>query len=249
MSINTKRISNSEAISRLDDISLFEGHDDMRFALGVVAESTTPPAGFEALYREYLRLRANVYISQADILDESYRLPDGTESDTDDERSVHIVAIENRLSHIAVVGSMRVIQKTPEFSEQLPFEHSFDEDELPIGADEISRYINRHDDRRAAAEIRSGLFLTALAVITMRELSPTVAIVEQELESRLQAGGVPLERVADPKEIEKYNSTNIGIRIDTKAFTEQFGGISAMASINTTPGGFVYWGEANSNVA
>lgn len=243
MSVDTKRISNEAAIPQLTETSVFAERPEARFALGVIAHATDPDERHRNLFQAYLRLRANVYIDQTDMLHESHRRADGTELDGDDERSTHIVALENRLSHVAVVASMRVIEKTAAHDSPLPLEDFFGSRQLPIGSNEISRYINRHDDRRHAAAIRNGLFLTALAHIHASGLSPTVAVVEPELEERLARIGVPIRRIGQPKFVEEYNETNLGLEIDTGAFAEQFGGDSVMRAVDTSPGAFVYWGQ------
>ena len=243
MSVNTKRISNEAAISRLSDTSVFAEQPEARFALGVIGHSADPSPQHRELFQAYLRLRANVYIDQTDMLEESYRQEDGTETDYDDVRSTHIVALENRLSHVVVVASMRVIAKTTEHNGPLPLEDFFDSHDLPVGSNEISRYINRHDDRRHAAAIRNGLFLTALAHIHNSGLSPTVAVVEPELEERLAKLGVPIQRIGEPKFVEKCKETNLGLEIDTTAFAEQFGGSETVRAIDTSPGTFTYWGQ------
>lgn len=242
MTVDTKRISNAEAVPLLDDTTVFRENPEARFALGFVSHDAQHSPDLDNLFRAYLKLRANVYIDQADLLDESYRRTDGTEIDQDDKRSSHIVALENRLSHVAVVGSMRVIKKTEQDHLPLPYEQTFDQD-VPLGSDEISRYINRIDDRRAAAEVRTGLFIAALALIHSRDMSPTVAIVEPVLEDRLQRGGVPLIRTAEPKMLEKYGDLNVGIAIDTAGLINSLGGAEVIASVNTEPGQFAYWGQ------
>jgi N-acyl-L-homoserine lactone synthetase len=242
MTVDTKRVSNQEVIPLLKNETVFSGNPDARFALGFVSHDAQHASDLDELFRAYLKLRANVYIDQANLLDESYRHDDGTEVDDDDRRASHIVALENRLSHVAIVGSMRVIKKSEQHASPLPYEQTFAQ-EVPIGGNEISRYINRIDDRHAAAEIRTGLFVAALALIHSQNMSPTVAIVEPVLENRLQRGGVPLIRSAEPQMIEKYGDLNVGITIDTAGLIETLGGSEALRNVNMDPGQFVYWGQ------
>lgn len=245
MSVDTKIISNEQAIPVIGETNIFRDKPDARFALGVIASSAASSLDEQELFRAYLQLRANVYIDQAELLDESYRRADGTEADSDDDRSTHIVALENRSTHVGVVGSMRVIKKSD--SNALPFEEYFGH--VPIGGVEISRYINRLDDRKKASEVQAGLFASALAIINLSYSSPTVAIVEPLLEDRLRRRGVPVKRIADPKLLEKYKDTNVGIEIDTIAFADQFGGVDALRAVPIEPGVFTYWGEVEARDA
>ena len=246
MTANKRLISNEQAIPLLATTDIFKDYPDARFALGVVSRSTLPSEGMQDLFTAYLKLRANVYVDQTEMLGQEAKRDDGTEIDGDDKRSTHFVAVENRLSHIAVISSMRVIEKSEENGDPLPIEHFFAMDgSVPVGGNEISRYIHRLKERGAAAEIRSGLFMAALAHINNNELGPTLAVVESELEDSLLHAQVPLVRIAEPQWVEQYNSMNIGISIDTAAFAEQFGGPDVMGMIKTEPGDFTYWGKVN----
>lgn len=244
MSVDTKRISNQEAIPLLDSTAVFHENPEARYALGFVSHDAEHPPELDDLFRAYLRLRANVYIDQADLLDESYRQGDGTEVDQDDTRASHIVAIENRLSQVAVVGSMRVIKKTEQHDLPLPYEQTFGQS-VPVGGNEISRYINRIDDRHEAVAIRIGLFAAALALIHSRNMSPTVAIVEPALENRLLRGGVPLTRTVQPTMLEKYGDVNVGIAIDTDGLIESLGGPDVITKVSTKAGQFAYLGRVS----
>ncbi|MFZ2545172.1 MAG: acyl-homoserine-lactone synthase [Candidatus Saccharimonadales bacterium] len=245
MSVDTKHIPNEKAIPRLsfDETTVFNDNPESRFALGILARGKEVSKTHRELFSAYLRLRANVYIDQTDMLDDSHRRVDGTEMDDDDERSVHIVAIENRVSHVAVVASMRLIEKTKLHDSILPVEDFFGIEDIPVGGNEISRYINRLDDRLGAAQVRNALFMTGLSYIHKAELSPTMAVVEPKLEARLQQIGVPVRRIGEPKFVEEYNETNLGLEIDTDAFVDQFGGPAVINTIDTTPEKFTYWGE------
>lgn len=244
--VGLSRKDSPEAIPFALSTDVFKDHPHSRFALGVLSRSVAPPEGYNDLFTAYLQLRANVYVDQKAILDLESKRDDGTEVDDDDKRSSHLVAVENRGTHAAVISSMRVIEKTETNPEPLPIEAFFNDvldEPVAIGGNEISRYIHRLDDRKAASQVRSGLFVASLALINKNELSPTLAIVEDDLEASLLRYGVPLERITEPRWIDEYNSTNIGIKIDTKAFADLFGGQEAMQSIHTQPGDFTYWGD------
>lgn len=243
MAFDGVRISNEAAIVRLDDTAIFAYNPEARFALGVLANGLSIDQQHRELFNAYLRLRANVYIDQTDMICENHRRADGTEMDDDDHRSTHLIAVENRFSHVAVIGSMRFITKTEPHNDPLPFEDFFEISDLPIGSVEISRYIVRLDDPVGAAQVRAALFQTACAYIRRNNFNPTVAVVEPPIESRLRQDGVPLRRISEPKFVKEYNAMNLGIEIDVSEYAQQVGGTAALQSISTTPSEFMYWGR------
>lgn len=245
MAIHDKYISNTEAIP-LTESGIFDANSASRFAVGIISEGTNPPKGYDGIFQNYLRLRANVYIDQTRMLDPSERRTDGTEIDGDDKRSTHIVGLENRAGRTAVVASMRLIQKTEVSDEQLPVEHYFGDEikDVPINGLEISRYIVRHEERSHAAALRSALFITALSHIVRNDLGPTYAIVEEKLANGLEKGGVPIHRLSDLRMLPKYDDLNQAINIDTAAFASQLGGADNVSALAPHSGEFVYWGNS-----
>lgn len=256
MSVYNKFISNEQAVPVIES-NIFVSDPNRRFALTVIGKGETPESGNEDVFDAYLRLRANVYIDQTQMLEAELRRADQTEMDHDDARSLHIAVVENRspirdtlrndLSRTAVVGAMRVIEKEEGRDDKLPIEEFFGEelDEVtPVGSVEISRYIIRHENMGHTKMIRSLMHATALAYIVQNDLGPTLAVVEPELERSLQKQGVPITRIAEPKIVPKYNDTNLGIRIHTDRYADQFGR-DIIDSINTKPDTYTFWGDVN----
>lgn len=245
MAVKNMFVPNTEVVPLVNS-SIFSEHPDKRFAIGVLGVGTTPAQGLDAEFTAYLKLRANVYIDQTNMLPKSARLPDSTEHDGDDKRSVHIAVLENRMAHTAVIGSMRLIQKTPESSEALPieqfFDESFAESPAPIGSLEVSRYIIRHAHPETRFKTRTRLFGTALGHILGNNLGPTYAVVEADLEEGLQEVGVPLKRLAEPKFVEEYNDYNVGVVIDTTKLAHRLGPETVKGGI-PVPGEFQFWGS------
>ncbi|AKM80325.1 TPA: hypothetical protein DDX46_03245 [Candidatus Saccharibacteria bacterium] len=230
------------------ETDIFDHHPDQRFAIGVIGINTDPSLDQDALFQSYLRLRANVYIDQRQILDEDARRVDGTETDIDDERSVHIVALENQLARVAVVGCMRLIEKNTHDKEtKLPieefFKDEFDENPAPSQAVEVSRLIVRHDDRFHANNLRTRLFARGVSHVIANDLGPAYGVVETKLQEQLERNGVPFSVVADPRYIPKYKTDNLGIMIDTNELSNRLDPdvLSGMKANSNT---FQYWGDA-----
>ena len=255
MSVNNKFISNEQAIPVIDT-DVFTIEPERRFALAVLGKGNVPEPGNEDIFRAYLRLRANVYIDQTGMLEPELRMEDQTEMDKDDARSLHIAVLENKslyrdtvrndLSKTAIVGAMRVIEKEEGRDDRLPIEEFFEEElgglVTPVGSNEISRYIVRHESSRHKKVIRDLMHATALAYIVKNNLGPTLAVVEPELEDNLQKQGVPMTRIAAPKLVPKYNDLNLGIEIDTDKYANQFGR-HIIQGMNTSPMSYTYWGD------
>ncbi len=219
-------ISNERAIP-LVETDVFRDDDEALVAIKRLRPSEVVAAD-NPIALGYAQLRANVYIDQRHILDASHRRPDGGEHDDDDRRSVHYVGLENRGQGIAaVVGSMRLIEKSEVHPKPLPIEDFFGRElqglEIGSGGFEVSRLISRNDIRRRQGMIRSALIGTGLAHAVANKWQPCLAVVEQDLEKILRLSGIPIRRATEPQVIEKYKSVNLGIEIDVEEFEHRMG--------------------------
>lgn len=223
--INTS-ITNAEVIPRIES-DAFVGHEDMAFAMGILAIGDQVVDGREEEFRGYLRLRANVYADQTAMISKELVRPDGTEMDEDDSRSVHFGVIENTPEGQRLVGAMRIIAKTAEDDRPLPIESFFNDEfagnPLPVGALEASRYICRHEDARTQNKLKWPMFTGILNYMMTHELGPMYGVVEEKVERALQVSGVPITRIADPKYVPEYAADNLGIYVDTRALSARMG--------------------------
>lgn len=235
----------SREIVPVIESDVFRKHPDKRFAMGSLGiGSAIEGTELEPLFDAYRRLRANVYIDERGMLDADARQADDTERDEDDERSLHIIALENRMGKAAVFGGIRLIPR--EGGGRLPIEHFFPEvfegRPAPSQSVEVSRYLISHPDSSVRGETSTRLFTAALGHILGKGLTPTYAVVEPFLEQGLEAARVPLERIADPQYVPAYNAHNLGIKIDT------FGLARNLRENGHNPrplksGKFKYWGN------
>lgn len=211
-------------MSEIPASQIFEDRSE-RFATIVLSPRQVKEYEPDSIEQEYLRLRANVYIDQTGILDESSRRPDGTEIDSDDLRAAHFVSLEQKLGRLAIVGCMRLPQKLLDKS-HLPIEQFFPEafgEPAPVGSIEVSRLIVNHEDVLARDKIKKQLIANGLAYIFDNNLGPVYAVVEDYLMKDLENIGVPLKPIAKPKYIDKYHSENIGIEVDRFKLAQRLG--------------------------
>ena len=95
--------------------------------------------------------------------------PDGSESDYDDSRSVHIGLIENDRvgGRQRMIGAMRLIIKQSADDDPLPIEHHFpmpfDEAPAPALSAEVSRLICEHEEVAVQARFKWPLFTAGFA--------------------------------------------------------------------------------------
>jgi len=94
MSLIDTQVTNEMVMPRIET-DIFVGHEAARFAVGILAVENEVVANRHEEYLGYLRLRANVYADQTNIIPKEQVLADGTERDKDDIRSVHFAVIEN----------------------------------------------------------------------------------------------------------------------------------------------------------
>ncbi len=184
--------------------------------------------GDSPLANGYRRLRANVYIDQTGMLEESARAENGGEYDADDSRSIHFVGLEDLGDgRVAVVGSMRLIYKSEDRPENLPIEDLFAADikdfNIGLNSYEPSRFISRNENKRHAIQIRMGLLGASVSHAVHNNWGTCVAVVEPEVERLLRFSGAPITRITEPRLIEEYNDINIGVDIDIPTFAQVLG--------------------------
>lgn len=243
-SANNKFISNTEAVPIINS-TIFKGeNEDSRFALGVIGSEDLLKYKPGSIPEAYLKLRANVYGIQTGMLDLRKIGSDGTDVDIDDERSTHIVILENKIGRMALFACMRLIKKGGD-EKPLPIEEFFPESfETPAieNSTEVSRFIVRHDDRRQCRMIKGTLMTAGLAQIYREELSPILAVVEPSFERDLRLMKVPVARIAEPKVVEEYNDKNLGIEIDKINFRKVLGE-SAVDRLMIPVDEYTFWGD------
>lgn len=202
---------------------IFDQYPNSRFATGLIANGTRPVEGLEDTFRAYATLRARTYIDEEKYLPEEVRLQDGTELDEDDARSTHFAVIENMGDYQKVVATMRVIHGGS--LGRLPIEEYFPD--FPYSTNhsgkaiEISRFISRHEDKQIKQQLKWNLFTSVLSYVMHSKLGPTYAVVDKRLEEGLSISGVPVQRIAEPIFVHKYNSHNVGILIDTQGLSRR----------------------------
>jgi len=250
-SASNKYISNTEAVSIVDS-DVFKGHEDQRFALGILNSEDVISYKADTIEQAYLRLRAKVYVDQTGMLDDSAKRFDGTELDKEDERSIHLVVLENLMGRVAVFACMRLIEKTAEKDSILPIEDFFPDafsEPAPQKTIEVSRFIVRHDKRRHARVAKRALMTAGLAYTFNNDLGPILGVVEPSFERDLIIMGLPVRRLAEPKLVAEYNDDNLGIEINKDSFRDLLGE-EALENMAMSAGSFIYWGKNldNSNL-
>jgi len=210
-----------------------------------IAYGMTPIEGRESAFAAYRALRELVYIQEAGIIDLREGEP-ATDFDSDDERSIHLAAVERTVTGGCVVGSMRLILRgnvAPEGLEgcglqvsaaPLPVELEFS-DVVPSASDlgdeaiacEISRYISRHESKRRQIAISGGLHQVSVATVTDLGIGPTYAIVERWLDRILRFSRVPLTQLSEPRWIERYGTPNYPVEIHMYDLAEKYGSVDS----------------------
>lgn len=244
MTVNNRFIPNVEA-APLVETDIFDGNKEKQFALVAFGLGLREN---DELFTSYLKLRSNVYVHQTGILSPDVIRDDGTEIDKDDERSSHFLVLENRLGATAAVGCIRLIEKSEMHPKPLPIETFFPEvfkDNTPGAKSvEVSRFISCLNDKPHQLTAILELFRSGLARIKQEDLGPVFAIVEEELEKSLGYLGAPPKRLADPEWVEKYNSSNVGIEIDTAAMVTALDP-AAINSLDVSTDSVRYWGNVS----
>lgn len=242
-------IPNHQVIPEIES-DLFVNHEESRFAVGVVAMGSSVTPGLEREHFGYGRLRANVYAYQKNYMPVNDLNPNGTETDPDDERSIHFALIENAIRGQRVVGAMRLIIKSREQSGLLPVEihypEAFNGMVAPIHSTEVSRLIGRHEDSSVKESLKWPLFIAGVNTVLENQLGPVFGAVEPELEESLLGSGVPVYKLAEAKYIPEFNSTKLPLRVEINELAQRIEGdrpdlMNAMRQADVT---FAYSGSA-----
>ncbi|MBF4633214.1 GNAT family N-acetyltransferase [Agreia pratensis] len=218
----------NEAVIPVVSSTVFDASPSSRLAMGVLAVDGVAVPGLEDEYLAHFRLRKRVYVDQTGQLAEKDLLPDGTDRDADDSRSVTFCVLENHPNGTRVVGVSRLIvrgQARPGDSlhgTPLPVEDfcpdAFDDGPLAWNAVEVSRVIARHKVAVVQESIQWYLFALMLAYVTNHGLGRAFAIIEPWFERHLKSI-ITIERIGDVRFIEHYLDYNVPIEIDVEAST------------------------------
>lgn len=242
MTTVTKENVSTEHLAANLEADVFDTHQDARFAVGRISVNNLMTADSN-LGKAYFSFRAKAY-TELGIFDQ-YDCPNGIDIDEDDERSAHFLALKNTFDGAKLVGTVRVISKDKAHPELLPVEHlfngSFSGKTASLQSAEVSRLIVCQDDVRQRSTVREALLAAATAYGVEQDFCDTYAVVEPHLEKRLQQLGMPVERVADMRYIEKYKTSNIGLRMDYQTFAKRIGH-EVIAAMNIPSDKFVFIG-------
>ena len=229
-------------------LPLFIDLDEAHFAFGIVAIGGTPTPGRKSEYAAYLRLRGNVYAHEMHYMPVEHLNADGTESDADDERSVHFAVFENSDGMVRAVGGMRLILKSVERPGPLPIERHYPEAFVDAPASltsvEVSRLIGRHEEVRTQSLIKWPLFLAGVAWVLEHGFPDAYGVVERSLERRLRTDGVPVSELAGEKFVPEFNTINRPIRVDVPSLGARMSSVHPhlFDSMRTVKHRFVYSG-------
>lgn len=233
MSNIDSRITNGMVIPQAEGVDwLFDGHEESRFAAGIIMLGETAVAGLDGARDAYMMLRGRVYATQTRMVSQDRLVQTGPQAgaelpDEDDARSIHFGVFENAGNIKRMVACMRHIRKTGEDPRPLPIEKFFPEAfQQPATLDsfEVSRYIQRHEDRKLQNSITFPLFAKALMFALSHSDEPAYGVVEEDVERRLRDGaGVPMERVAEPMLVPEYAADNLGFVIDLREMANRYG--------------------------
>lgn len=216
------RISNTNVIPTIQS-EVFQDHLDARFAVGIVAVGGTIIPGRESEFKGYSLLRGNVYAWQQKYMPVEDLNPDGTETDSDDLRSVHFALLENAMADTRVVGAMRLIVKSKENPQPLPIEvhypEAFAEQPIPILGTEVARLISRHEEPAIQHGNIWPLFSAGVKYVIDNDLGPVYGVVKDTLARNLKIAGVPVTEMAEPKYVPEYNSVKQPVRVDIAGLT------------------------------
>jgi len=219
-----ERITNETVIPEVAS-ALFSGNEDKQFAIGIVAVGNDIAPGLENEFKGYTLLRGNVYAKQKHFMPLAELNDDGTETDSDDARSVHFAVIENAMTSARVVGAMRLIVKSHEDDSPLPIEEHYPEAFIdrpaPILSTEASRLISRYENSRMQRNLKWLLFTAGVSYIKSHDLGPVYGAVETSLARGLRVEGMPVTSLSEPKFVEEFNATKMAISIDMAGLTQK----------------------------
>jgi N-acyl-L-homoserine lactone synthetase len=197
---------------------LFEGREDSRYWIGIVARSDGEILLPEE-YRAWRRLRAVSFIDRRGYLPDGARSSDGQEVDDFDGRSEQLVVLQNLGEGRAVaIAGHRLIDRR---LGPLPCERIFPEAFADVARDapvmERSRVISEVDDPSAFRATTRAAYLAAAANGTTHYY----AMVEPWMFKHQKSLGQVGEQVGRERRIEKFNSTNLLVRLDPVATIRQ----------------------------
>lgn len=246
--VNYKLISNKKAVPVFKS-NLFSKHKDRRFVAISLGFGLYPKDCDERLFFNYLRLRKNVYVDQTGMLDNSVVLDDNTEVDDDDDRSLHIVVVENRGGNrVAVVGCQRLIirQDNRPLPVEVFYPEIFSHGSRNNDSAEVSRYISRVEKGYGYNyEILSVMAKIMLSYASQHKIRHIYGVIEEELEQAFKKARFPFRRIADPKIVEEYNDYNLGIEIDIRkySFLLKFFVMPKIEHVFDADGRMIFWGK------
>lgn len=245
MNLNRAEISTKNNLVPVIETDIFSHNENMRFALASISPEDVLACESGSIAQAYLRLRANVYIDQTKFLGSEMKRSDGTEIDENDERSTHLVVLENLIGKSAIFACMRVIEKSGLNNQLLPieefFEDAFVDEKAPDNSVEISRFIVRHDEKIRVIDAKKMLISGALARMSDQSLGPVYAVVETNLERDLRMMKIPTKRLAEPKLVPEYNTMNLGVEIDRFATRQRMGEQAFSGAMVAVKNGLYFW--------
>lgn len=212
---------------------------DLEIAAIPIGYGNTPVDGAEELFSQYQLLRQRVYVQETGIIDLT---DERGEWDDDDDRSIHLAAVERQGQALSVVGTIRLIIKSERLPHQLraaglsasssllPCEREFADFRIvhlsngrPLPACEVSRYIVEHPTKSRKLKIGRALHDLVGVLVLENDIPMTVAVVEDWLRRILLLSGVPVSKVSKSLFLERYGSENFVVSIDIDRMTEMSG--------------------------
>ncbi len=170
-------------------------------------------------YDDVGRFRADKYVRDFGFLPENSVDAEGREFDSDDERSTQFAVIEKQGIDTRVVGSGRLIHKRSQ-QDLLPVEKYFPEafsdgNGVSVGDVEVSRFIASHENPQTQHLIGLAVIRALTFHSNLIETERDYAIVERPLASMLSGLGIPVEELAETKDIPELGGKLLPISIDT----------------------------------
>lgn len=201
-------LDRSEFVERLlpsVETDLFSGQDEvLDFWVGKISE-----VGDEQIHpnisEAVARLRANVYVKEKKYYGSEILNEDGTESDSDDERSKQFAVLERLDANTArAIACGRMIVKLSD-EDKLPIEkyfpEAFEAHNPPENSVEISRFISRHPNK-IVQHIASLAVVRAMTYESIKMQAPTTyCMVEKPLLDMLNFVGLPAIELGTPRDI------------------------------------------------
>jgi N-acyl-L-homoserine lactone synthetase len=261
---NSKPVINSGEASIISSSSVFVGHEDRQFALGLYSSNDIANYMQDPIPGAYLQLRANVYRNKGYLKSDVINI-DGTEKDAYDGNSSHFIMLENLgfdrseynqsqekipklLGSVAVFACMRIIEVRSD-EDKLPVESFYPEifqSKAPQKSIEVSRVIASHEEVQIRKFAQATLFTYGLAYALSNDLGPVYGVVEEKFAKGLKELGVPIKKISATKFVKAYNTENFALEIDKYEFSKIVGKrtLNGMIIPNDS---FNYWGEISTD--